>query len=156
MPWPGGRLRLAHIRWSYIRGLYRRPAATLHLSAGLGTTFVPFRFLARPEATELILESGLMEGTASVAGDVLARYAADAAREVEGVAGLVEGRLPRQGAVRISAEDGVTRRAPSRARSPARRRRRSAPRCSAAWPTTSSGWPARGPSAVDVVIDEIA
>jgi hypothetical protein len=57
VPWPGGRLRLAHIRWNYIRGLYRRPAATLHLSAGLGTTFVPFRFLARPEATELILES---------------------------------------------------------------------------------------------------
>jgi uncharacterized alkaline shock family protein YloU len=49
-----------------------------------------------------------MEGTASVAGDVLASYAADAAREVEGVAGLVEGRLPRQGAVRISVDDGVT------------------------------------------------
>jgi len=49
-----------------------------------------------------------MEGTASVAGDVLARYAADAAREVEGVAGLVEGRLPRHGAVRINAEDGLT------------------------------------------------
>jgi predicted MPP superfamily phosphohydrolase len=57
LPWPGGRLRLAHIRWTYIRGLYRRPGGTLHLSAGLGTTFVPFRFLARPEATELILES---------------------------------------------------------------------------------------------------
>ncbi len=57
VPWPGGRLRLAHIRWTYIRGLYRRRAATLHLSAGLGTTFVPFRFLARPEATELVLES---------------------------------------------------------------------------------------------------
>ena len=49
-----------------------------------------------------------MEGTASVAGEVLARYAADAAREVDGVAGLVEGRLPRQGAVRINAEDGLT------------------------------------------------
>ena len=49
-----------------------------------------------------------MEGTASVAGDVLARYAADAAREVEGVAGLVEGRLSRQSAVRIDAEDGLT------------------------------------------------
>jgi predicted MPP superfamily phosphohydrolase len=57
VPWPGGRLRLAHIHWTYIRGLYRRPGGTLHLSAGLGTTFVPFRFLARPEATELILES---------------------------------------------------------------------------------------------------
>jgi uncharacterized alkaline shock family protein YloU len=49
-----------------------------------------------------------MEGTASVAGDVLASYAADAALEVAGVAGLVEGRLPRQGAVRISVDDGVT------------------------------------------------
>ena len=49
-----------------------------------------------------------MEGTASVAGDVLASYAADAAREVEGVVGLVEGRLPRQGAVRIVVEHGVT------------------------------------------------
>ena len=34
--------------------------------------------------------------------------AADAAREVEGVAGLVEGRLPRQGAVRVVVEHGVT------------------------------------------------
>ena len=49
-----------------------------------------------------------MEGSASVATDILASYAADAAREVEGVAGLVEGRLPRQSAVRIAAEDGVT------------------------------------------------
>jgi uncharacterized alkaline shock family protein YloU len=49
-----------------------------------------------------------MEGTASVATDVLASYAADAAQEVEGVAGLVEGRLPRQGAVRVIVEDGVT------------------------------------------------
>jgi predicted MPP superfamily phosphohydrolase len=57
VPWPGGRLRLAHIRWTYVRGLYPRPGGVLHLSAGLGTTFVPFRFLARPEATELVLES---------------------------------------------------------------------------------------------------
>ena len=57
VPWPGGRLRLASMRWTYVRGLYRRPAAMLHLSAGLGTTFVPFRFLARPEATELSLQS---------------------------------------------------------------------------------------------------
>jgi predicted MPP superfamily phosphohydrolase len=57
VPWPGGRLRLAHIRWTYVHGLYRRPTGTLHLSAGLGTTFVPFRFLARPEATELTLQS---------------------------------------------------------------------------------------------------
>jgi hypothetical protein len=57
VPWPGGRLRLAHIRWTYVRGLYPIPGGVLHVSAGLGTTFVPFRFLARPEATELVLES---------------------------------------------------------------------------------------------------
>ena len=55
LPWFGGRLRLSQIRWTYVRGLYERPAGVLHVSAGLGTTFVPFRFLARPEATELIL-----------------------------------------------------------------------------------------------------
>ena len=58
VPFPGGRLRLAHMRWHYIEGLYERPAGTMHLSPGLGTTFVPFRFLARPEATELILARG--------------------------------------------------------------------------------------------------
>jgi uncharacterized alkaline shock family protein YloU len=50
-----------------------------------------------------------MEGNASVATDVLASYAADAAMEVEGVTGLVESRLPRQGAVRVNGEDGAVR-----------------------------------------------
>jgi predicted MPP superfamily phosphohydrolase len=57
IPFPGGKLRLAHLSFRYKRGLYRRAGATLHLSAGLGTTFVPFRFFARPEATELVLHS---------------------------------------------------------------------------------------------------
>ena len=39
------------------RGLYERPGGVLHLSAGLGTTFVPFRFFARPAAYELVLHS---------------------------------------------------------------------------------------------------
>jgi uncharacterized protein len=58
VPYPGGKLRLAHLRARYTRGLYRRPAGLLHVSPGLGTTFVPFRFCARPEATELVLHSG--------------------------------------------------------------------------------------------------
>jgi uncharacterized protein len=57
LPYPGGRLRLAHIRWQYVEGLYERPGGVLHLSAGLGTTFVPFRFFARPAAYELVLHS---------------------------------------------------------------------------------------------------
>jgi uncharacterized protein len=57
IPYPGGKLRLAHVRWTYVEGLYERPGGVLHLSAGLGTTFVPFRFFARPAAYELALHS---------------------------------------------------------------------------------------------------
>ena len=57
VPYPGGRARLAHLRWTYVEGLYERPGGVLHLSAGLGTTFVPFRFFARPAAYELALHS---------------------------------------------------------------------------------------------------
>ena len=56
LPFPGGKLRLAHLGARYTRGLYRCPGGALHVSAGLGTTFVPFRFAARPEATELVLQ----------------------------------------------------------------------------------------------------
>ena len=55
IPYGFGKVRLAHLRWRYTEGLYARPAATMHVSPGLGTTFVPFRFFARPEATELVL-----------------------------------------------------------------------------------------------------
>jgi predicted MPP superfamily phosphohydrolase len=55
LPYPRGKLRLAHPRAPYNHGVYRCPAAVLHVSSGLGTTFVPFRFFARPEATELVL-----------------------------------------------------------------------------------------------------
>ena len=48
--------RFAHPHTRYTTGVYVRPAATLHVSPGLGTTFVPFRFFARPEATELVLQ----------------------------------------------------------------------------------------------------
>ena len=58
VPYPGGKLRLAHIKARYTRGLYRTRAGAMHVSAGLGTTFVPFRFAARPEATELVLRAG--------------------------------------------------------------------------------------------------
>jgi predicted MPP superfamily phosphohydrolase len=58
LPYPGGKVLLAHPSAEYTRGVYRSPAATMHVSAGLGTTFVPFRFGARPEATELTLRPG--------------------------------------------------------------------------------------------------
>lgn len=58
LPYPGGKVLLAHPGAPYTRGIYRSAAATMHVSAGLGTTFVPFRFAARPEATELTLRRG--------------------------------------------------------------------------------------------------
>jgi uncharacterized protein len=58
LPFPGGKLRLGHPAYPYPCGVYQHDAAVLHVSPGLGTTFVPFRFFARPEATELVLVPG--------------------------------------------------------------------------------------------------
>jgi uncharacterized protein len=62
LPLPGRRIPLAHPRWRYVRGLYQGAGGVMHVSAGLGTTFVPFRFLARPEATELVLRRASSRG----------------------------------------------------------------------------------------------
>jgi uncharacterized alkaline shock family protein YloU len=50
-----------------------------------------------------------MAGQASISTEILARYAADAAREVEGVEGLAVSPLPRRRAVRVSGGDGAVR-----------------------------------------------
>jgi uncharacterized alkaline shock family protein YloU len=48
-----------------------------------------------------------MEGHSIISTDVLGSYAADAAREVAGVRGLVESPLPRHRGVRVVEEDGA-------------------------------------------------
>jgi uncharacterized protein len=55
IPTPRGKVRLEHLRAARWEGLHRTPAGLLHISRGIGTSFVPFRFLARPEATKLVL-----------------------------------------------------------------------------------------------------
>jgi predicted MPP superfamily phosphohydrolase len=55
LPLPGRRVTLAHPRARFVSGLYETPAGSMHVSPGTGTTFVPFRFFARPEVTELVL-----------------------------------------------------------------------------------------------------
>ena len=50
-----------------------------------------------------------MAGQASISAEILARYAADAAREVEGVRALAESPLPRRHAVRVSGANGALR-----------------------------------------------
>jgi predicted MPP superfamily phosphohydrolase len=57
VPYPGGKLRLSHVRGAYWEGVFRIDGTTLHVSRGLGTTFVPFRLFARPEVTELVLRA---------------------------------------------------------------------------------------------------
>jgi predicted MPP superfamily phosphohydrolase len=57
VPLPGGKLRLAHLTARDVEGVYRHGSTVLHVSPGLGTTFVPFRFFARPEVTELVVRS---------------------------------------------------------------------------------------------------
>jgi predicted MPP superfamily phosphohydrolase len=55
VPYGFGRLLLAHPSAKYAQGMFERNGMTMHVSPGLGTTFIPFRFFARPEATELVL-----------------------------------------------------------------------------------------------------
>jgi hypothetical protein len=57
IPLPGRKLRLAHPRVRDAEGVFRHGATLLHISPGVGTTFVPFRFFARPEVTELVVRS---------------------------------------------------------------------------------------------------
>jgi predicted MPP superfamily phosphohydrolase len=57
LPRPGGRLRLSQRGRRYTEGVYRRGRVTMHVSRGTGTTFVPFRVLARPEVTMLVLDT---------------------------------------------------------------------------------------------------
>jgi uncharacterized alkaline shock family protein YloU len=50
-----------------------------------------------------------VEGHAAISNEILASYAADAAREVEGVHDLVDGALPRRRGVRVETEDGAVK-----------------------------------------------
>jgi len=55
LPYPGGRVLFAHPRARVVAGLYETSGGVMHVSPGTGTTFVPIRFCARPEVTELVL-----------------------------------------------------------------------------------------------------
>ena len=55
VPLPGGSRRLLNVFDPYLDGLYVRGSTRMYVTSGLGTTLVPFRFFARPEATLLVL-----------------------------------------------------------------------------------------------------
>lgn len=55
IPYPGGKLALAHPRAHDLVGMVETPCGPMHVSPGLGTSLLPIRFFARPEVTELVL-----------------------------------------------------------------------------------------------------
>ncbi len=55
LPWPGGRIGLAHPQSKAITSFEACNGTVMHTSPGIGTTFVPLRLLARPEVTLLRL-----------------------------------------------------------------------------------------------------
>jgi predicted MPP superfamily phosphohydrolase len=57
LPWPGGRVGLAHPRSGPVSALEACNGTLMHVSPGLGTTFVPLRLLAQPEVTLLRLRA---------------------------------------------------------------------------------------------------
>jgi uncharacterized protein len=59
IPTPTGKIRLAHMSRDYLEGIYGREGTTMHVSRGIGTTFVPFRIAARPEVSILELGSAV-------------------------------------------------------------------------------------------------
>jgi predicted MPP superfamily phosphohydrolase len=70
LPLPGRRVMLAHPSARYASGVYRTDAGVMHVSPGTGTTFVPFRFFARPEVTELVLRRVKTGGHGLAGGDL--------------------------------------------------------------------------------------
>ena len=67
---------------------------------------VPLLRAARGDRARSAIDPESMEGHAVISTDILASYAADAAREVTGVHGLVESALHRHRGVKVSREDG--------------------------------------------------
>ena len=55
LPWPSGRIRFSQLGEDYADGVYQRGGLTMHVTRGVGTTFVPFRLFARPEVSILEL-----------------------------------------------------------------------------------------------------
>jgi predicted MPP superfamily phosphohydrolase len=55
VPLPSGRVGLTNPGARYREGVYAREGTIMHVSPGIGTTFLPMRVLARPEATLLVL-----------------------------------------------------------------------------------------------------
>ena len=128
---------------------HRRPRV-MHVSPGLGTTFVPFRFAARPEATELVLRRRYDRRSSGRPG-----------LDLDGHPRAVRGRRGARGGRRARAvgelDPGTAGRCPRQQRGPASASRctssstgarpspRSGARCRNGCASTCCGWPTSSP-----------
>jgi predicted MPP superfamily phosphohydrolase len=55
LPAPRGKIKFGHARGELDEGVFQRGGTTVVVSRGTGTTLLPFRVLARPEACLLRL-----------------------------------------------------------------------------------------------------
>ncbi len=81
-----------------------------------------------------------MEGHSLISADILASYAADAALEIEGVNGLVEGTRPRHNGVKVTNADGVVSLELHLAVDWGVNAPVVGARCRSGWPSTSAAW----------------
>jgi len=58
LPWPGGPVMLSQPTATFKDGLYSRDGRQIHVSRGIGTSLLPFRFLCPPEVVFLRLTAG--------------------------------------------------------------------------------------------------
>ena len=58
LPWPGGPVMLSQPSATFKDGLYSRAGRQIHVTRGIGTSLLPFRFLCRPEVVFLRLTAG--------------------------------------------------------------------------------------------------
>jgi predicted MPP superfamily phosphohydrolase len=55
LPWPGGRVMLSEPRARFREGLYEVDGRRVYVTRGIGTSFLPLRFMCRPEIVVLRL-----------------------------------------------------------------------------------------------------
>ncbi len=61
LPVPGGKFRFSHLSRRYLEGFYARDGTAMHISRGVGTTFLPVRVAARPEVTAIVLRRAVLD-----------------------------------------------------------------------------------------------
>lgn len=57
VPWPGGALMCSDPKAEFKDGLYERDGRLIHVTRGIGTSLLPFRFCCRPEVVVLCLRA---------------------------------------------------------------------------------------------------